>query len=924
MNLRSHLFALILQLFALTGFTQAGSVSGTTVDAQDEQPLIGTHIVLKKGGKELAAVADHHGQFLFENVPAGTYELAVSYIGYQDYTRIIKVNNTRMEVGPILLKEGVDLAEVQVVEEVLPVIQLEDTTQFAAEAYKTMPDATAEELLEKMPTVVVDNGKVQAQGEDVKTVLVDGKPFFGNDPTAALRNIPAEVIDKIQIFDQQSDQANFTGFDDGETSKTINIITKPNMRTGQFGKFYAGYGYDDKYQAGGNINIFNDDQRISLIGLSNNINRQNFSAEDLLGVVGSAGQRRGGGRMGRGGGRRPGGGPQTGATTSDFLVPQQGGITAADALGINFNDKWGKKADFSASYFFNQSDNITTQSLTQQYFDAEGLAEFYTEESEAESKNTNHRFSGILDYKFNENNSLIWRSNLTWQGNEGQQIDLGRVTLSSIITSQSDNDFTADLAALNWNNSLLWRHKFAKRGRTLSINLNGGIAPKNGESYLLSDNIFAGDTSALQQVSTLDQQKWNLTTNVQYTEPLGGKSRLMLNYRASYRQEQNDKATYDFQESTQAYDLFNESLSNVFSNDYVSHSLGGGYNHNIGNWRLMGRISGQWAELVTDQSLPYEASTQHQFWNVLPMVRLSFRPSRGENLRIMYRTSTQLPNIEQLQNVIDNSNPLQLTSGNPTLLQGYQHSFFGRYTKTNTEKSSVFFAMLGGSISNNYIASHTYFSAADYDPSLEEDAQITVPVNLDGYYNLRSFLTYGFPLTAISSNLNIDLTANHTRTPGLINEELNYAKNTVAGIGLTLSSNISERVDFTLSSRSNYNLVGNSLQSESNTNFFNQATRLKLNCLLGSIIFRTDLTHQYYDGLEQSFDQNYLLWNMSIGRKLFKDDRGEINVTVFDLLNQNNALTRNVTETYTEDVQTNVLQQYLMVNFKFDLVAFKR
>ena len=190
---------------------------------------------------------------------------------------------------------------------------------------------------------------------------------------------------------------------------------------------------------------------------------------------------------------------------------------------------------------------------------------------------------------------------------------------------------------------------------------------------------------------------------------------------------------------------------------------------------------------------------------------------------------------------------------------------------------------------------------------------------------MRTFLTYGFPVAPIKSNLNIDFTANHARTPGLINDQLNYAKNTNAGIGLTLSSNISERVDFTISSRSNYNLVGNSLQTESNSNFFNQATKVKFNWIVGNgIIFRTDLTHQFYDGLEESFDQNYLLWNLSVGKKLFKDDRGEISLKVFDLLNQNNALTRNITETYTEDVQTNVLQQYVMVNFKFDLMAFKK
>jgi len=189
---------------------------------------------------------------------------------------------------------------------------------------------------------------------------------------------------------------------------------------------------------------------------------------------------------------------------------------------------------------------------------------------------------------------------------------------------------------------------------------------------------------------------------------------------------------------------------------------------------------------------------------------------------------------------------------------------------------------------------------------------------------LRAYSTYGFPVKAIKSNLNIDFTANYSRTPGLINEELNFSNNTNTGIGLTFSSNISERVDFTLSARSNYNFVRNTLQTSSNTNYLNQRTKLKFNWILGDgFVVRTDLTHDFYDGLEEDFDQNYLLWNISIGKKLFKDDRGEISLTVFDLLKQNNSLTRNVTEIYTEDIQINVLQQYVMLNFKYDLRHFR-
>lgn len=312
------------------------------------------------------------------------------------------------------------------------------------------------------------------------------------------------------------------------------------------------------------------------------------------------------------------------------------------------------------------------------------------------------------------------------------------------------------------------------------------------------------------------------------------------------------------------------------------------------------------------------------------MVRLRYRVSRTENFNLVYRTNTQLPSIEQLQDVVDNNNPLQLTIGNSNLVQSYQHNLFARYSKTNTEKSSVFYALLKGGYTNNYIGSSTYLAAGDntfpilVENEIPDGSQLTQPVNLDGYWNLRSFITYGFPVKPLKSNLNIDFTADYIKTPGLVNEELNYSNNTTVGVGLTLGSNISDKVDFTLSSRSKYNIATNTLQTKSNTDYLNQNTRLKFNWVVANgIVFRTNLTHQFYKGLSDNFDQNYILWNMSIGKKIFKNQRGEISLSVFDLLKQNNNLSRIVTEVYTEDIQTNVLQQYFMLSFRYDLRHFK-
>ncbi|MFT5386805.1 MAG: hypothetical protein ACI81W_004223, partial [Saprospiraceae bacterium] len=319
------ILALLLTLSAILS-AQNFSITGKVVDTETNEPLAGAHVSLLHpwGEAYKTAVSSGNGSFELNNLSKGGYALQISYIGYTNYETEVTIVDENVVLGILNMSEGVALSQVEITAKIPLAEQKGDTTQYNAEAFKVMQDASAEELIEKMPGVVIKDGKIQAQGEEVTEILVDGKPFFGNDPQAALKNLPAEVISKIQVYDQTSEQSSFSGFKDGETTKTINIITRPEMRNGQFGKAYAGYGYENKYQAGGNASLFNGNQRISFIGQTNNINQQNFSSEDLLGVTGGSSGRgggmRGGGRGGRGGGGRGGG------SSRDFLIGQQNGI----------------------------------------------------------------------------------------------------------------------------------------------------------------------------------------------------------------------------------------------------------------------------------------------------------------------------------------------------------------------------------------------------------------------------------------------------------------------------------------------------------------------------------------------------------------------------------------------------------------------
>ncbi len=925
-----------MRLFTLFSFllfsgvlsAQQFSISGKLVDPNNEQALPGAHVSLMHpwGEAYKTTVTASDGSFELKELSKGGYLFQITYIGYTDYKTEVTIVDKNIGLGQIELTEGISLSEVEITGKIPLAEQKGDTTQYNADAFKVMKDASAEELIEKMPGVVLQDGKIQAQGEEVKEVLVDGKPFFGNDPKAALKNLPAEVISKIQVYDQTSEQASFSGFQDGETSKTINIITRPEMRNGQFGKIYAGYGYEDRYQGGGNTNFFNGDQRISVIGQSNNVNQQNFSSEDLLSVSGSSGRRgRGGGRGGRGRGGRGGG------SSRDFLIAQQDGIAATNAIGINYSDQWSKKVSVSGSYFFNMSDIASEDISNLEFFNEEVASEFYDETNTADTRNLNHRFNGRIRYKIDSLNEISIRPRLSIQKNEGHSNTFGQTLFGDQLANQTDNTYFSDLSGIDFSNSINYRRQLNKPGRTISLDFRQGYNNKKGESNLDSKNSFFGlvqKIDTLDQMADLDIDGWNISSNLTYTEPLGERSRIMLMYRYSYDQDHSDKQTFDFSEETEGYTDFNESLSNVFKNEYISHRAGAGYNFNRGrDFFIMARANIQWSVLNSTESFPISNEVSQDYFNVLPMAMVRYNFDRKENFRFFYMGRTQSPTVEQLQNVIDNSNPLQLSIGNPSLDQAYTHRISARYSKTNTDKATVFYFMLNSSFSNEYIGNATYLRATDHpifdQITLERGTQISRPVNLSGYSASNLYSTYGFPLSKIKSNFNIDFTAGITKTPGLINDEANTSTTNTIGAGLSLSSNISEFVDFTISTRSNYNDATNTIQTGVDSKYLNQVSKVKFNVILPKgIVFRTNISHQLYTGLSDGFDDSFFLMTAGIGKKIFKNQRGEITLSVFDILEQNQSINRNITETYIEDLRSKVLQRYIMLNFAYNFRNF--
>lgn len=922
---------------------QGLTISGTVVDQQTRMVLSGATVRLNSTTDltfSKSFLSDSAGNFKFSELQPDSFQLSVSYVGFNAVTRGIRLDtaNISLVINVVPSSSG-ELATVVITSTPPPVTQKGDTLQISASQFKVNRDASTEDLVRKVPGVTIENGQVRAQGENVQKVTIDGRELFGDDATAALRNLPAEVVDKIQIFDRLSDQAQFTGFDDGNTSKSINIVTKVNMRNGQFGRVFAGYGTDDRYQAGGNATFFKDDRRISLVGNFNNINQQNFSQQDLLGVTSNT-QRRGGGNRGGGGGPRGGGNRGGGnnfgsfGNASNFLIGNQEGINKTNAFGVNFSDVWGKKLTLSGSYFFNNTHNTTNETSGIQYLsgNVNDISNVY-DSTVSNSRNNNHRINMRLEYRIDSNNQLIITPNLSFQDNEsGSRISSLSYFFPEGSTSRNINQNinSSNRSGNNLSNNILYRHSFPKKGRTVSINLNTSYNKRNGETYVETFSRFIENGGIPDDTSSnrFADQKNNtlqLSTNLVYTEPIGQKSQLQFNYNPSYSKSESDQQTYAFDPTNNKYSIFLNNFSNVFENRTTAQNAGLTYRYGNRDKMLSFGVNYQNTKLESERVLPIKATVNKSFQNFLPNAMLRYKLSEKSNIRIFYRANVNQPSVTQLQDVLDPTNAPVYSIGNSNLDQQYMHTLSGRYTFTNTTKGLLIVGNIFYQSANDYIANAS-FNSRDTVINGEEITgayRLSKPVNLDGYKSLRSFLTFAVPLKFIKSNFNLNGGITISNIPGIINAALNETKNTTYTAGAVLASNISEFVDFTLSYTANFNDVKNKLQPTSNDHYFQQVAGLQLNLLSKSgWFFQNELNNQYYSGLSQGFNQNYFLWNMSAGKKILKDQKGELKLGVFDLLKQNRSITRNVTGEYIEDVQNQVLQQYFMLTFTYNLRNF--
>jgi hypothetical protein len=928
-------------------------LSGTVHSSTDRNPLINANVVAistADSTKREGTVTDKKGAFTITDLQKRSYRVKISYLGFRDLDTVITLRGASESIGKVyLLERPVALQAVEIVSVLPTVEQKEDTLIYNSRSFKTNPDATAEDLVSKMPGITVDkSGTVTAQGQQVQRVKVDGRQFFGDDASSALRNLPADMIDKVQVYDELSDQSRLTGFDDGQAIRAMNLITKMNRRNGVFGKFYGGYGNEDRYQAGTTLNYWDGDSRLTLLGMSNNINQQNFSFQDILGVMGGgggdggmfrqfsgaiqAGMRFLGGAGGRGGGMFGRGGGGGGGPLSDFFVGQQGGLNTTHSIGTNFSNNWGESVLLTGSYFFNYGKNSSHTLLDRQYFASNDTAVFYNEDNTGGSTNQNHRINARLEITADSLNSFVYQPRLTVQNSSSASAVLGGNSLNQLIAlSSTSTTSSSDVNGFTLSNNLVYRHRFHTQGRSFSVNLNTSNNTRDGESYTTSLSDFFSGTLTTRSVT--DQQSlsktkgYTLSGNASYTEPLFPDGLLQLSYNASYTNNSNDKKTYQYDSLAAGYSTFDAGLSNVLKSGYLTHRPGIGLRYRVSEWNAQVQVDYQVATLDGTQTFPLSLDIARKFYTFLPRVEFNWRPSQTDNINIRYSTRTNPPSVTQLQDVVDNSNPLQLSTGNPNLRQDFSHNANIRFTHSSTDRTRTLFGFLMGGITDDYIGNTTILAAQDTvltgGVKMARGSQLTYPVNLNGYRSMRSLLAYSFPLTMIQSNINLSGGFNYTRSPGTISGQPNIASTYNLIPGIVVSSNISENLDFSLSYMATKNIVRNTLRPDLDYNYFTHNAGLRLNWIFWEgFVFRTDLTHQLYTGLGEGYDQDLVLWNLTLAKKFLADNAAEVSFTLYDALDQNKGTSRNVTESYVEDQLSNVLNRYFVFTFTYNLKGF--
>ena len=887
------------------------SIQGMVQDSRSKGLPAATITLLDPKDSTLVTfgVSNPSGGFEVKNLREEELLIQISFVGYATHSQLVKRprETTVVQLGQVQLQDHTEELAGVTVEAIAPVTIKKDTIEFNAEAFKTQPNANVEELLKRLPGVEVDGeGNIKAQGETVRRIMVDGKEFFANDPKLASKNLLAEAIDKIQIYDRRSDQSQFTGIDDGQREKTINLQLKDSYKRGYFGNMTGGLGTDNRYALKGNVNKFTEKSQLSLLGLSNNTNEQGFSIDDYINFNGGIQSMASGGMI-----RVVVGGP--GATSSIPLNNGQrmNGIMNSHAFGANLNSEFNKKTKMTGSYFFNYLDHYIQQHSDRINFFPQGNLNF-NERSRQDNTNGNHRANLILDHEIDSLNSIRSTTNFSYSHSDRITNSITRnsdAADNTLNSGERTNLTTGD--NFQFNTDFLLRHRFKKPGRTISANLNLGATQSDYEGSLFAENqFFTGtpSTEIIRQLNSQDRNAYHYGGNLSYTQPLGGRKYLELVY--NFRQNHNkvNQQVYDWVGKNL---VLNTQLSNKFNSLYTYHRPGTNLSWNRQKYNVVAGLAWQATRLKGDLLL-FDERIQNHFENFLPSLRFNYAFSNNKNLGFNYATSVTEPTIEQLQPVVNNADPLNLYVGNPELKPAYLHNWRINYNSFDMGK----FINLFANANINYVK-----NAIVNSQTVDENLIRTVmPVNVRDQWTANGNLNLGFPIKPLNSRVNIGPNALYQRGLNLINEQEDEIKISNLGGNIRYDFTWKENVLLGMGAILSRQNTGYSFNPQQNQRFFNQSytvdatitflTKYNLGGSFNYLVYRSQTT---------DFNETIPLLNLSVSRFILKNNKGEIKLSGQNLLNQNVGASQRADVNFVEQTVTNNLGRFVLLSFTYKL-----
>ncbi len=914
---KSLLFLAMMLIAAIPAV--AAIVSGKVSDSSS-QPLTGVSVQLIQYPDSVRkgfATTDVKGLFRISKVTPGNYALHFSMVGMDDVVKTFVVTDTtrKVEFNSIVMTETATMLGEAVVTGVkAAVVAKQDTMEFNAGSYKTQANATVEDLLKKLPGVEVSSdGSITSGGKSITKILVDGKEFFGDDPTTATKNLPSDLVDKVQVVDRKSDLARITGVDDGEEETVINLTVKKNMKNGWFGRLGGGYGTDKRYEGTLNLSTFTDNNQISLIGGANNTNNLGFGD---------------GGR-----GRFMNFGPS-------------GGITASQRLGLNFNVGKTEKFRVGGNVFYSHSDrNALSQSTIHNLANENTKESYKTEESTSGDIGHNVRANFRMEWKMDEYNTLDFRPEFSFNSRHSELMDTsyfrtvnpdGTRNLVNHDQTQRFNHGTS----YNATGRLIFNHNFkSKPGRSFSVQVNYTFSDTKQHTTTWNDIIYYLDNDKNDEYYRfIDNHQWNnsVSGRLTWTEPLGDVKRgnfLQIAYNMKYNFNNSDKSTYDIplpsiEEGFLATDynyipvgsIFNEDLSNSFRNKFMTQELQVGYKKVNKKYNLeAGMILSPSSSSSTDLINPDRNIDTRWVWNVAPFMRFRYRFSKTKSLRVDYRARTTSPSLTQLQPVPDVSDPTHIVVGNPDLDPTFTQSLNLHFNNYNTETQQSIFTMARLQYSTNVIVNNT---------SRDDNTgnSVTTYENVNGNFSGFGMFMLNQPLRNRKWRFNVRTRANFTSSAGFINGILGRTGNLglYPNIGMTFTCDVFQ---MSVNPAYSFSMVTTTHEKkEKQGNQFTHSYGFNADAsvyLPFGLDLNTDISFDKTAGYSAGFNTTQWLWNAQISYSMLKDKSLTLSVRAYDLLGQRKNVTRSVSDSQIVDNRYNDLGRYFMFGISYTFNTMK-